>query len=79
MQALAAVGRHFADMWLDFGMWHTRPVAGGGGKDAALAVLDRASKVPASFRDRSGAETRKACIRWSTDEDCSPCSTAPAR
>jgi len=39
------VGRHFPDMWLDFAVWHTRPAVGGGGKDAALAVLDRGCKV----------------------------------
>lgn len=45
VQALAAVARHFPDVWLEFAMWHSRTVAGGGGKDAALTVLDRATKV----------------------------------
>ena len=62
MQALAAVGRHFPDVWLQFALWHSRTSAGGGGKDAALAVLDRGSKVlPHRPPLASSATCWKAC------------------
>lgn len=44
-QALAAVARHYPDVWLEFALWHSRTAVGGGGKDAALTVLDRGTKV----------------------------------